>query len=118
MAQNQQKQERLKKHNALAAAQTTLLKLTTTLSPSTLDPLMGRLGSRPWGVDVAPKITSLVDETKAVVRELHHKWSDGCLELKNNLGFDTSEIIEMTKQAQTKYNELDSTYLFDLRALK
>lgn len=95
-----------------------MLKLTTTLSPSTLDPLMGRLGSRPWGAAVTPKITSLVDETKAIVRELHHKWSDGCLELKNNPGFDTSEIIEMTKQAQTKYNELDSTYLCDLRALK
>ena len=117
-AQNQQKQERLEKQKTLAAAQTTVLKLTTTLSPSTLDPLIGRLGSRPWGAAVTPKITSLVEETKAIVRELHHKWSDGCLELKNNPGFDTSEIIEMTKQAQTKYNELDSTYLCDLRALK
>ena len=48
-AQNQQKQERMEKQSALAAAQTTVLNLTTTLSPSALDPLIGRLEKSSMG---------------------------------------------------------------------
>jgi len=116
--QKRMKQEKAEKQKALAAAQQVVQKLTTSVAPTTLDPLMARLDARPWGSTMKPEILKLVGLVKDMVADLHKSWSDGSLEIKKDPSFDISPIVAKTQDAQEKYNELDQIYLGDLRALK
>ena len=88
-------------------------------SDSTLTPLLAKLESRSWGVEVAGKARLHVEAIKAQIAVVHAEWSDQTLLLKgDDTKFDGTRLKEQSKELADLYSQLEKDYLSDARALK
>ena len=106
----------------LTATQTAVVQYGQKISAATIDPLKQRISTRPWASEALLGIDAGCANVAKLVQDLHATWAAELLTFKQDpeklQESSVQKLNDAMEAVKSSYNELDSTWLADIRALK